>query len=167
MDAARSGRPGAADASRFTVSVPVTRTEPRSPVDESSGDVKKLRACRILVVDDNRDGADLLALMLGMQGHEVRTANDGISGLEIAATFDPDVVLLDIGLPRLNGYDVARQLRQVDPRRHQCLIAMTGYGTDEDRQRTREAGFDHHVVKPVEPTQLNELVAGAFRTMRP
>ncbi|MDB5812515.1 MAG: response regulator [Betaproteobacteria bacterium] len=152
--------------SRFTVSLPLTGIEAPAPVAESSDANRDLHACRVLVIDDNRDGADLLALLLRMQGHVVKTANDGITGLEIAATFDPDVVLLDIGLPGLNGYAVARQLRQRDSARRQCLIAMTGYGTDEDRERTREAGFDHHIVKPVEPDELNELVAGAARTMR-
>src|SRR5215212_941265 len=99
---------------------------------EATPPEKGLHACRVLVVDDNRDGADLMALLLRMQGHIVKTAHDGISGLELASAFDPDVVLLDIGLPGLDGYAVARRLRQMVDQRRQCLIAMTGYGTDED-----------------------------------
>ena len=104
------------------------------------------RACRIRVVDDNQGGADL---MVG----------------SIDAAFDPEVVLRDIGLPGMNGYAVARKLRESHSGRRQCLIAMTGYGTDEDRQRTVEAGFDHHIVKPIEPAELNALLAKSVATM--
>jgi CheY-like chemotaxis protein len=123
------------------------------------------RACRILVVDDNQDGADLMAVLLRLQGHAVEVANDGVSALKSAAAFEPDVVLLDIGLPGLNGYAVARQLRETQKQRPQCLIAMTGYGTEEDRQRTEEAGFDHHIVKPIEPAELNALLARSVAAM--
>lgn len=107
---------------------------------------------RILVVDDNQDSAESLALLLEIYGHEVRTAFAGPAALETASTFRPDVVLLDIGLPGMDGYEVARRLRAEHDR---CrLIALTGYGRDDDRERSREAGFDHHLVKPVD---LNEL----------
>ena len=102
---------------------------------------------------------------LRLQGHEVEVAHDGYCALEIAARFEPEVVLLDIGLPGLNGYDVAKQLRQMNHQRPQCLIAMTGYGSDEDRQRTEEAGFDHHIVKPIEPAELNKLLARSIAAM--
>jgi CheY-like chemotaxis protein len=88
-----------------------------------------------------------------------------VSALKSAAAFDPDVVLLDIGLPGLNGYAVAKQLRETKTQHPQCLIAMTGYGTDEDRQRTEEAGFDHHIVKPIEPAELNALLAQSVAAM--
>ena len=123
------------------------------------------RTCRILVVDDNQDGADLMAVLLKMQGHAVEVANDGVSALKSAAAFDPDVVLLDIGLPGLDGYAVAKQLRDTATRRPPCLIAMTGYGTDEDRRRTQEAGFDHHIVKPIEPADLHALLARSMAAM--
>ena len=123
------------------------------------------RACRILVVDDNQDGADLMAVLLRLQGHAVEVAHDGVSALKSAAAFEPDVVLLDIGLPGLNGYAVAKQLRENKQARPQCLIAMTGYGTDEDRQRTETAGFDHHIVKPIEPAELNALLARSVAAM--
>jgi two-component system CheB/CheR fusion protein len=100
-----------------------------------------------------------------MQGHVVQSANDGIAALQLAETFKPDIVLLDIGLPGLNGYEVARQLNRTNGSRRMCIVAMTGYGTDEDRERTRDAGFHHHVVKPVEPAELNSLVARSLESM--
>lgn len=126
---------------------------------------KRTHTCRILVVDDNQDGADLMAVLLRLQGHAVEVAHDGVSALKCAAAFDPDVVLLDIGLPGLNGYEVAKQLRDTSMQHPQCLIAMTGYGTDEDRRRTEEAGFDHHIVKPVEPAELNAVLAQSMAAM--
>jgi CheY-like chemotaxis protein len=134
-------------------------------LSSSENRVEGNRACRILVVDDNQDGADLMAVLLRLQGHTVEVANDGVTALTSAAAFDPDVVLLDIGLPGMNGYAVARQLREARNKRPQCLIAMTGYGTDEDRQRTVEAGFDHHIVKPIEPAELNALLARSLASM--
>jgi CheY-like chemotaxis protein len=136
------------------------RVSPPNPGVEPS------RACRILVVDDNQDGADLMAVLLRLQGHAVEVAHDGVSALTRAAAFDPDIVLLDIGLPGMNGYAVARKLRESHSGRPHCLIAMTGYGTDEDRQRTVEAGFDHHIVKPIEPAELNALLTRSVATMR-
>jgi CheY-like chemotaxis protein len=138
---------------------------PGADIRAGTGQDNGIRACRMLVVDDNRDGADLMAVLLRLQGHEVEVAHDGYCALEIAAKFEPEVVLLDIGLPGLNGYDVAKQLRQMKLRRPQCLIAMTGYGSDEDRQRTEEAGFDHHIVKPIEPAELNKLLARSIAAM--
>jgi CheY-like chemotaxis protein len=168
MDAARNLYFGLASENAFTGGFNLSGfdSNARAPDVQSAPPDKSLHACRVLVVDDNRDGAELLALLLRMQGHIVKTAHDGISGLEIAASFDPDVVLLDIGLPGLDGCEVARRLRQkADRSSRQCLIAMTGYGTDEDRQRTHEAGFDHHIVKPVEPDELNKLVMNAAKAM--
>ena len=140
-------------------------TPPAADIRAGTGQDNGIRPCRMLVVDDNRDGADLMAVLLRLQGHEVEVAHDGYCALEIAARFEPEVVLLDIGLPGLNGYDVAKQLRQMKLPRQQCLIAMTGYGSDEDRQRTEEAGFDHHIVKPIEPAELNKLLARSIAAM--
>ena len=114
--------------------------------------------CRIMVVDDNRDAADMLGILLRMQGHVVQVAHDGFAAVQMAPTFNPDVVLHDIGLPGLDGYAVAKQLRRLQSGRSLCLIAVTGYGQDEDRERARAAGFDHHIVKPVEPSELSELL---------
>jgi signal transduction histidine kinase len=113
---------------------------------------------RILIVDDNEDSAESLAVLMGMAGHEVRTAFEGLSALEAARTFQPDVVLLDIGLPKLDGYEVARRLRQEPGRDRMLLLAMTGYGQEEDRRRSREAGFDHHLIKPVDLDKLRGLL---------
>ncbi len=115
---------------------------------------------RLLVVDDNQDAADSLAMLLRLQGHEVRVAYSGMAALEMTKTYSPDVVLLDIGMPGMDGYEVARRLRQTPGLGNVMLAALTGWGQKEDRRRTAEAGFDHHLVKPVEPTALVTLFAG-------
>jgi PAS domain S-box-containing protein len=120
-------------------------------------------ARKILVVDDNRDSATSLALMLQLMGNETRTAHDGIEGLETAAAFRPDVVLLDLGMPRLNGYDTAQRMREQPWGRDVILVALTGWGQESDRKRSRDAGFDHHLVKPVEPALLERLLAESAR----
>jgi CheY-like chemotaxis protein len=115
---------------------------------------------RILVVDDNRDAADSLALLLRLWGHEVRTSYDGPTGLKEAGSYFPQLVFLDIGLPGLDGYEVARRLRG-ELGGELRLVAMTGYGQEEDRRRSREAGFDLHLVKPVDTNCLQEVVTQA------
>jgi CheY-like chemotaxis protein len=111
-------------------------------------------------VDDNLAVADSLALVLSLAGNEVQIAYDGQSALETAASFQPDVILLDIGLPEMNGYEVARQLRQRNRNgRVVLLIAMTGYGQDEHLLRSREVGFDAHLVKPVDFVALQKLLS--------
>jgi len=114
---------------------------------------------KILVVDDNHDSALSLAMMLSIMGHDTRTAHDGESALATAETFLPDVVLLDIGLPKLNGYEVAQRIRGNAWGASMYLIAITGWGQEEDRQRSREVGLNLHMVKPVEPAALEELLA--------
>lgn len=109
---------------------------------------------RILIVDDNRDAADSLGLILKLKGSEVRVVYDGLEALAAAVDFRPTVVLLDIGLPSLNGYDVARELRRMPPTSDALLIATTGWSQPSDRERSRHAGFDHHLVKPIEPALL-------------
>ena len=118
---------------------------------------------RVLVVDDNRDAATSLELMLRMLGHETRAAFDGSTGLEVAAEFRPDVVFLDIGMAKMNGYEVARRLREQPWGNQIVLIAVTGWGQAEDKRRTAEAGFDHHVVKPADPHVLTSLLASLAR----
>jgi PAS domain S-box-containing protein len=114
---------------------------------------------RILVVDDHQDSTDSLALFLRLRGHEVRTAHDGPSALDESERYRPDVVFLDLGLPGMSGYDVARRVRMMDDLGPLRLVALTGYGTDGDRRKTREAGFDVHLAKPVDPRALDELLA--------
>jgi signal transduction histidine kinase/ActR/RegA family two-component response regulator len=113
---------------------------------------------RILVVDDNADAADSLALLLRLGGHDVQTAYDGPAALAAAAAFRPEVVLLDIGLPRMDGLEVARRLRAEHAPGNMVLVAVTGYGQEEDRRQAGEAGFDHHFTKPLEIDALNALL---------
>src|SRR5215203_4230945 len=114
---------------------------------------------RILVVDDNHDSALSMAMMLSIMGHETRTAHDGESAVSTAETFLPEVVLLDIGLPKLNGYEVAQRIRENSWGQSMFLIAVTGWGQEEDRQRSSEVGLNVHMVKPVEPAALERLLS--------
>ena len=114
---------------------------------------------RILVVDDNHDSALSLAMMLSIMGHETQTAHDGESAVATAESFLPEVVLLDIGLPKLNGYEVAQRIREHEWGASMFLIAVTGWGQEEDRQRSSEVGLNVHMVKPVEPAALERLFA--------
>jgi len=113
--------------------------------------------CRLLVADDLREIADSLAKVLALMGHTVQVAYDGEQAVRIAETFRPEVALLDLGMPKLNGYEACRRIRSTDWGRRITVIAQTGWGQDEDRRRTREAGFDHHVLKPVDPGALVAL----------
>jgi CheY-like chemotaxis protein len=113
---------------------------------------------RILVVDDNRDSADSLSMLLRVLGNDVQTAHDGLDAIDVSKTFQPDFVLLDIGLPRMNGYDAARHIRG-DLGSKVVLIALTGRGQDEDLRRSKDAGFDHHLIKPIEFETLRGLLS--------
>lgn len=116
---------------------------------------------RILIIEDHPDAAESLQLLLEISGHEVETALDGPSGLDTARRFRPDVVICDVGLPHgMNGYDVARALRADPDLRKAFLIALTGYGQEEDQRLAAEAGFDRHLVKPVEPSVLERVLRG-------
>ena len=116
------------------------------------------KSFRILVVDDNHDSALSQAMMLSIMGHETRTAHDGESAVASAESFLPEVVLLDIGLPKLNGYEVAQRIREQPWGVSMFLIAVTGWGQEEDRQRSTEVGLNVHMVKPVEPAALEKLL---------
>ena len=120
---------------------------------------------RIVVADDNVDAALTLGALLGLQGHDIRTAHDGMQALDEVMRFDPHVVILDIGMPGMNGYKVAAAVRERNP--GVLLIAVTGWGQEEDRHRSKAAGFDHHLVKPVDFSVLSELLAAraAARTL--
>jgi len=117
------------------------------------------RGRRILLADDNRDALDSLATLLECDGHEVYTAADGAAALALAAECRPDVMLLDIGMPKLDGYEVARRVRAQPWGNATVLIALTGWGQDEDRRRSREVGFNSHLVKPLDPAMLSSLLA--------
>jgi CheY-like chemotaxis protein len=114
---------------------------------------------RILVVDDNRDSAESLAILLKLMGHDTHMAFDGLEAIAAAEKLRPDVVLLDIGMPNLDGNDTCRRLRSMPWANGILLLAQTGWGQDEDKRRTSEAGFDGHLVKPVDPDDLLRLVA--------
>ncbi|HEX9670479.1 MAG TPA: ATP-binding protein [Thermoanaerobaculia bacterium] len=157
--AAHSEGPGRG--SEFTIRLPIAAEAPRAlPRPELREErVRSSAPLRILVVDDNRDAAATLALLLELTGHDVRTAHDGLEALAAASEFRPDVVLLDIGLPKLNGYEVARRIRRQPRGQGVVLIAITGWGQEEDKRQSQDAGFDQHIVKPVEPGTLLKLLA--------
>jgi CheY-like chemotaxis protein len=142
------------------------------PVHEASAPGPRLQAgagFRVMVVDDNRDSAETMAMLLELLGHEIRVAHDGLQALELAEQFRPHALLLDIGMPRLNGYEVCSRLRKQLWGRDMLLIAVTGWGQETDQRRSREAGFDAHLVKPVEPLALQDALArlaGRFARQR-
>jgi CheY-like chemotaxis protein len=152
---------GLGQGSEFLVRLPCLPEEPEA-LSSRVSDPKSLPAlapCRILVVDDSTDAAESMAKLLLLAGHEVMVAHDGPAALQLAAREQPAIVLLDIGLPGMDGYEVCRRLRQLGPADVR-IIAVTGYGQDRDRQRSKEAGFDAHAVKPVDPSELWGLLAG-------
>lgn len=150
--------PGKGLGASFIVRLPVLNEESHleeSRPQQGGGPREKLR---IVVVDDNRDGAASLAMYLSILGNDTRTAHDGLEAVELAEAFRPDVIVLDIGLPKLNGYDACRRIRSRSWGQAIKIIAATGWGQDEDRRRTTEAGFDHHLVKPIDPNTLQTLL---------
>jgi signal transduction histidine kinase len=154
---ARSDGPGLG--SEFIVRLPILADTAAVPAP--SRRIDRLPARRILIVDDSRDGGESLAMLLRVLGAEVALAHSGIQGLECVETFKPDVVVLDIGMPGMDGYEVARRIRLNPENRHMSLIALTGWGQDEDRRRSVAAGFDHHLVKPADIDQLRQLLTVA------
>jgi CheY-like chemotaxis protein len=118
------------------------------------------RSKRILVVDDSLVQAKSLSMLLELMGHEVRLAHDGPSALQISTEFRPDVALIDVGLPGMSGFEVARRIREQPELRHMMLIAQTGWGREEDREESHEAGFDHHLAKPIDHQLLEKILAG-------
>jgi signal transduction histidine kinase len=150
---------GLGKGSEFIVRLPVVVEEPMWRPSRSEEPATVQSSLRILIVDDNRDGADSLSMMLRMMGNETCTAYDGEEAVTAATEFRPDVILLDLGLPKLTGYEACRRIRQQPDGKEPVIIAQTGWGQEEDRQRTHEAGFDHHMVKPVDPQALMKLLA--------
>lgn len=138
-----------------------TSAQPAGGVNDSDAASRGGRC--VLVVDDNQDAAESLGVLLEVMGHEVHIAYDGEQALEMATALEPDVVLMDINLPKLNGYDAAQQMRTIESMRGATLVALTGWGQGEHRQRSLNAGFDHHLVKPVGLEDLEALLARAGR----
>ena len=154
---ARSNGPG--KGSEFVVRLPAVGEMCGSgPPTAAAEETRGLRR-RVLVVDDNRDAAESLAELLGLEGHDVRTAHDGEAGVSAAAEFRPDVILMDLGMPGVDGFEAARRIRAEPGGAQPVLVALTGWGSDNDRQRTHDAGFDCHLVKPVSLADLTELFA--------
>jgi PAS domain S-box-containing protein len=158
---------GVGRGSTFTVRLPLLAGAPVSqaaPVTALHGaDAFLDSGLRVLVVDDNIDAADTLSALLEMSGHAIRVANDGYQAIDAASAFLPQVVFLDIGLPGMNGYEVARKLREIPGMESSILVALTGWGTREDRERSSEAGFDHHLTKPADLHAVESLLAGLAR----
>jgi CheY-like chemotaxis protein len=132
-------------------------TPPATPEEQSPASSGPKR--RILVVDDNRDSANSMAMILQLQGDEVRTAHDGIEAVELAEEFRPQVILMDVGMPRLNGYEATRRIRELPWGQGVAVIALTGWGQEIDRAKSKEAGCDAHLVKPVDLPELEKLLS--------
>jgi CheY-like chemotaxis protein len=153
---------GAGHGSEFTVRLPIVSSgSVATPLPDTTGAAGIGR--RILVADDNQDAADSLAMILEMGGHEVRVARDGRAALSLAQTFRPDTALLDIGMPQLNGYEVAQALRREPWGAGITLIALTGWGQESDRQKAIDAGFDRHLTKPIDPDALESHLSARAR----
>jgi CheY-like chemotaxis protein len=157
---ARSDGPGSG--TEFTVRLPTLAAEKVVTAHADASDsVPVMQPCRILVADDNQDAAESLTLQLQLAGHEVKTVHDGLEALDVAKAFQPQIVVLDLGMPRLDGYETARRMRLQSWSTRPTLIALTGWGQQQDRQRTSQAGFDVHLVKPVSEAQLFRALASA------
>jgi len=155
---ARSNGPGSG--SEFVVRLPVALAlVGDQPVDEDNPS-RPTAHLRILVADDNVDSAEILAMLLTLKGYDTKITHDGDAALDVTATFRPDVILLDIGMPKLNGYEVCRRIRQQAWGKSMMVIAMTGWGQEDDRRKSHAAGFDFHLVKPVDLDVLYKLLAG-------
>jgi CheY-like chemotaxis protein len=146
---------GRGHGSEFTVRLPaaIAHTEDR-PTRPNPSDPVRNRCRRVLIVEDNADAREGLRLLLSYEGHEVETSEDASSGLDKLRTFQPEIALIDIGLPGVDGYALARMARQIPESRATYLVALTGYGQAEDRQKAVAAGFDSHMTKPVDPAKL-------------
>jgi len=155
---------GVGHGSEFVVRLPLLRETAPPAAAQAKPRRPKVPTRSVLVVDNNRDAADSLALLLRLIGQEVRTAYDGPTALDLARERPPDVVLLDIGMPGMDGLEVARRLRQDLGLKQALLVALTGYGREEDRQRSQEAGFNAHMVKPADVRALESLLASPALT---
>ncbi|MBX3452532.1 MAG: PAS domain S-box protein [Planctomycetaceae bacterium] len=150
---------GLGKGSEFIVRLPLLSRQPAiAEAKTAPAPISPISGHRLLVVDDNRDAAISLSMLLRLQGHEVRVAHDGPTALEVATTFQPSVIFLDIGMPGMDGYEVARRVRKTPGIEKTVLAALTGWGQQEDRLRTADAGFNHHLVKPPDPKLIEKLL---------
>jgi CheY-like chemotaxis protein len=145
--------------SEFLVRLPVMDAAEVTATPREEIQIPAPSGRRVLVVDDNYDSADSMATLLKLTGNECKMAHGGHTAVELAETFGPDIILLDIGLPQMDGYEVCKAIRAQSWGSDISIIAMTGWGQDEDRERSKEAGFDFHLVKPVDFRELSKLVA--------
>ncbi len=152
---------GPGQGSELVIRLPVAATPSQTQPSSAEEEPCPLPKSRILIADDNRDSAESLGLLLELKGHDTWIAHDGLEAVQAAELHHPDVALLDIGMPKINGYEAARHIREQPWGENMLLIAITGWGQDDDKQRAREAGFDHHLTKPVSLTDLNDLLAAA------
>ena len=157
---------GVGKGSEFIVRLPAARVPTRSEELYADSREPKSGGCRVLVADDNRDAAESMGTLLRIMGNEVRTVGDGAQAVEEAAAFRPDLILLDIGMPRMNGYEAARRIRQAPWGNEMILVAISGWGQDEDKRRAIDAGFDRHITKPIEFPHLRALLADLRDTAR-
>jgi len=157
---------GLGKGSQFTIRLPALQSH-RQPAPQrlAPHQPDTVNHCRILVVDDNEDSVDSLAMLLRMLGHDVKTASDGETALAAAEDYRPDVAILDIGLPKMTGYDLAKQIREKPWAKDMVLVALTGWGQEQHRERSVEAGFNHHLTKPVEFDVLQQILAEADRSL--
>jgi PAS domain S-box-containing protein len=155
----RASSEGMGHGSEFVVRLPILAAVPEEEQPNAPEAASKILARRILVVDDNRDSADSLALLLGLHGHETQAVYDGMAAVETAESFRPHMLLLDRGLPKLNGIEACRRIREQPWGKEMVIVALTGWGQEEDRRKSTEAGFDEHLVKPVDNSTLLQLLA--------
>jgi CheY-like chemotaxis protein len=155
---------GAGKGAQFTVRLPLPADFATAAVAHAAAvaDPPRCTGARILVADDNEDAASSLGTLLMLDGHEVRVVNDGEAAFAAAETFRPDIALLDIGMPKQNGYEVARRIRATPWGASLLLVAVTGWGQAEDKRRAKEAGFDHHFTKPLDLDVLGAFVSAAL-----
>jgi CheY-like chemotaxis protein len=121
-------------------------------------------ARRVIVADDNADAATSLTMLLELLGYEVQAVHDGLQAVEATRVFAPDLIFMDIGMPRLDGFEATRRIRALDLMRQPVVVALTGWGQEDDRERSRAAGIDHHLVKPIELDAIRALIEGISRT---
>jgi CheY-like chemotaxis protein len=147
---------GPGKGSLFTVSFPAISA--RAPVGGQHQAVAPVPSRRIVIVEDNADSREMLRALLELQGHDVEDAPDGLTGVALVLRLHPDVAFVDVGLPGIDGYEVARRIRADRAGRAVCLVVLSGYGLPEDQERSRRAGFDAHLVKPFQPAKVSEIL---------
>jgi CheY-like chemotaxis protein len=153
-----AGSAGIGSGSTFTVRLPLASGAPPQVAQNEAPAASGKKQLRLLVVDDNKDAATTLATLLQLRGHEVLIAHDGKTALDVASTYRPELIFLDLGMPGMDGFEVARTIKSTPELRGTCIAALTGWGQPEDRRKAREAGCDHHLVKPPDAGAVDGLL---------